>query len=83
MLGFFVILAVIRLRLAEPPPASLLVCITMGVLGVLVQGYIGGELVYRYGAGVRAVQVLSARPPAPEQQKASEGASSEASPSEQ
>jgi uncharacterized membrane protein len=59
LLGFFVILAVIRLRLAEPLPVSWLVCATLGVLGVLGQGYIGGEMVYRYGAGVRAVQVLS------------------------
>ena len=82
VLGFFVILAVIRLRLAEPPPMPLLVCATVGVLGVLVQGYIGGELVYRYGAGVRAVQVLSERHQAPEQKKAPEEKSSEASTSE-
>jgi uncharacterized membrane protein len=82
VLGFFVILAVIRLRLAEPPPVSLLVFTTMGVLGVLVQGYIGGELVYRYGAGVRAVQVLSERHQVHEQKKASEEQSSEASTSD-
>ena len=82
VLGFFVILAVIRLRLTEPPPVSLLVCTTMGVLGVLVQGYIGGELVYRYGAGVRAVQVLSERHQAHEQKKAPEKQSSEASTSD-
>jgi hypothetical protein len=52
------------------------------VLGVLVQGYIGGELVYRYGAGVRAVQVLSERHQAQERKKASEGESSEASTSD-
>mgnify|MGYP003394308612 CR=1 FL=1 len=77
VLGFFVILAVIRLRLAEPPPVSLLVCATIGVLGVLVQGYIGAELVYRYGAGVRAVQVLSEQ--RHEQNKAPEEQSTEAS----
>jgi uncharacterized membrane protein len=78
VLGFFVILAVIRLRLTEPPPVPLLVCMTLGVLGVLVQGYIGGELVYRYGAGVRAVQVLSEQRQTHEQKKASEKQSSEA-----
>lgn len=75
VLGFFVILAVIRSRLAEPPPMSLLVGMTLGVLGVLAQGYIGGELVYRYGAGVRAVQVLSEQ--SHERKKASEEKSSE------
>jgi uncharacterized membrane protein len=72
VLGFFVILAVIRLRLTEPPPMPLLVCATVGVLGVLVQGYIGGELVYRYGAGVRAVQVLSEQRQEDEHKKAPE-----------
>lgn len=78
VLGFFVILAVIRLRLTEPLPVLLLVCMTLGVLGVLVQGYIGGELVYRYGAGVRAVQVLSEQRQEHERKKASEKQSSEA-----
>ena len=78
VLGFFVILAVIRLRLTEPPPVPLLLCATVGVLGVLVQGYIGGELVYRYGAGVRAVQVLSEQRQEHEQKKASEEGSSKA-----
>lgn len=82
VLGFFVILAVIRLRLTEPPPMALLVCATVGVIGVLVQGYIGGELVYRYGAGVRAVQVLSEQRQEYEQKKASEKQPSEARSSE-
>jgi uncharacterized membrane protein len=76
VLGLFVILAVIRLRLTEPPPTLLLVGMTVGVLGVLVQGYIGGELVYRYGAGVRAVQVLSDQLEQPEHQKAPKESSS-------
>lgn len=78
VLGFFVILAVIRLRLTGPPPVLLLVCMTVGVLGVLIQGYIGGELVYRYGAGVHAVQVLSEQLKQTEQKKASEEHSSKA-----
>ena len=82
VLGFFVILAVIRLRLTGPPPLPLLVGATVGVLGMLVQGYIGGELVYRYGAGVRAVQVLSEQRQEHEQKKASEKQSSEAHSSE-
>ena len=78
VLGFFVVLAVIRLRLTEPPPVLFLVCMTVGVSGVLVQGYIGGEMVYRYGAGVRAVQVLSDQLKQHAQKKASEEPSSEA-----
>ena len=31
----------------------------LGLIGLTIQGYWGGEMVYRYGAGVRAVQVLS------------------------
>ena len=74
VLGFFVVLAVIRLRLTRLPPVLLLVCMTVGVLGVLVQGYIGGELVYRYGTGVRAVQVLGEQLQQPEQKKSPGGA---------
>lgn len=79
-LGFFVILAVIRWRLTEPPPVLLLVGMTLGVLGVLGQGYIGGELVYRYGVGVRAVQMLSEQRLEHGQKKASKEQSSEAHP---
>lgn len=79
VLGFFVTLAVMRARLPEPLPVPWLVCATIGVLGVLGQGYIGGEMVYRYGAGVRAVQVLSERPhehkKAPEEQSTEAGTS--------
>lgn len=78
VLGLFAILAVIRVRLAEPLPVSWLVCATVGVLGVLVQGYIGGEMVYRYGAGVRAVQVLSERLQEHEHKEAPKEKSSEA-----
>ena len=76
VLGFFVVLAVIRLRLTGPPPVLLLVGMTVGVLGVLVQGYIGGEMVYRYGAGVRAVQVLGEQLKQHEQKKTPEERSS-------
>jgi uncharacterized membrane protein len=83
VLGFFLVLAVLRFRLAGPPPLLLLVSITVGVFGLLVQGYIGGELVYRYGAGVRAVQVLSEHLKQHEQKEALEEGSSRAMPNEE
>lgn len=70
LLGFFVMLAIVRLRLQDRLPALFVVLSVFGLVGLAIQGYLGGELVYRYGAGVRAVQILSAQPASSGQQKA-------------
>jgi uncharacterized membrane protein len=72
LLGFFLILAIIRLRIHDHLPAMFVVLSALGLVGLLVQGYLGGELVYRYGAGVRAVQILSTQTAGSEQKKAPE-----------
>ena len=59
LLGFFVILLVARLQIRGQLPLLYLILAGMGLVGLTLQGYWGGEMVYRYGAGVRAVQVLS------------------------
>ena len=59
LLGVFVVLAVARLRIHDRLPSLFVILSALGLAGLIVQGYLGGELVYRYGAGVRAVQVLS------------------------
>ncbi|MCS6925283.1 MAG: DUF2231 domain-containing protein [Candidatus Binatia bacterium] len=59
LFGFFLILAIARLQLHDRLPVLFLVLACVGVIGLTVQGYLGGELVYRYGAGVRAVYILS------------------------
>jgi uncharacterized membrane protein len=59
LLGFFVVLAVARIQIAGRLPLLFVMLSVLGLAGLVVQGYLGGELVYRYGAGVRAVQVLS------------------------
>jgi uncharacterized membrane protein len=59
LLGFFLVLAVARLRMHDHLPTLFVILAALGLVGLIVQGYLGGELVYRYGAGVRAVQVLS------------------------
>jgi uncharacterized membrane protein len=59
LLGFFIFLTVLRVRIQGRLPVIFLLLAAIGAAGLIVQGYLGGELVYRYGAGVRAVQVLS------------------------
>ena len=59
LLGFFIILLVARLQIREQLPLLYIILAGMGLTGLTFQGYWGGEMVYRYGAGVRAVQVLS------------------------
>ncbi len=59
LLGFFIILLVARLQMRGPLPLLYIIVAGMGLIGLTLQGYWGGEMVYRYGAGVRAVQVLS------------------------
>ncbi len=59
LLGFFIILLVARLQIRGPLPLLYIILAGMGLIGLTLQGYWGGEMVYRYGAGVRAVQVLS------------------------
>jgi len=69
LLGFFLVLAIVRLRIHDHLPAMFVVLSVLGLAGLIVQGYLGGELVYRYGAGVRAVQILSNQPAAGGQKK--------------
>ena len=59
LLGFFVILTVARLQINAQLPLLYMILAGLGLIGLTIQGYWGGEMVYRYGAGVRAVQVLS------------------------
>jgi uncharacterized membrane protein len=73
--GFFLVLAIFRVGINERLPLFFVALSAVGLIGLLVQGYLGGELVYRYGAGVRAVQILSTQVPQVEQKKAPEGAS--------
>ncbi len=60
LLGFFIILTVARLQINAQLPLVYMILAGLGLIGLTIQGYWGGEMVYRYGAGVRAVQVLSA-----------------------
>lgn len=76
--GFFLVLAVVRVGVSERLPLFFVVLSSVGLIGLLVQGYLGGELVYRYGAGVRAVQILSVQESERGQKQASEEAASEA-----
>ena len=59
LLGFFLVLAVARSRIHDRLPVMFVILSSLALAGLIVQGYLGGEMVYRYGAGVRAVQVLS------------------------
>ena len=59
LLGFFIILTVIRVQIDGRLPVFFLIMIGLGLGGLVVQGYWGGELVYRYGTSVRAVHILS------------------------
>ena len=59
LLGFFAILTVARLQINVQLPLLYVILAGLGLIGLTIQGYWGGEMVYRYGAGVRAVQVLS------------------------
>jgi len=61
LLGVFLMLAVVRLRIHTCLPVAFVILAIVGLMGLVIQGYLGGELVYRYGAGVRAVQVLSSQ----------------------
>jgi uncharacterized membrane protein len=72
LLGFFLVLAIVRLRIHDHLPAMFVVLSVLGLAGLIVQGYLGGELVYRYGAGVRAVQILSNQPAVGGQKEAPE-----------
>jgi uncharacterized membrane protein len=56
LLGFFLVLSVIRVQIEGRLPHFFVVLAMLGLVGIIVQGYLGGELVYRYGVGVRAVQ---------------------------
>jgi len=75
LVGFFFVLAIFRVGISERLPLFFMLLSGVGLVGLLVQGYLGGELVYRYGAGVRAVQILSVQEPKHGQKKASEESS--------
>ena len=70
--GFFLVLAIFRIGMSERLPLFFILLSGVGLVGLLIQGYLGGELVYRYGTGVRAVQVLTSQLPVTEQKKAPE-----------
>jgi uncharacterized membrane protein len=70
LLGLFLVLAIARSRIHNRLPVMFVVLSALGLVGLIVQGYLGGEMVYRYGAGVRAVQILSNQHTASEQKEA-------------
>jgi uncharacterized membrane protein len=72
LLGFFLALAVARFRIQDRLPIMFVILAALGLIGLVAQGYLGGEMVYRYGAGVRAVQVLSHQDANDEEKKAPE-----------
>ena len=72
LFAFFLVLAVVRLRIRGRLPVVFILLGMFGLAGLVIQGYLGGELVYRYGAGVRAVQVLSEQIDGSEQKEAPE-----------
>ena len=59
LFGFFLVLAVVRTQIAGRLPLFFVLLTGLGLAGLVVQGHWGGELVYRYGTGVRAVHILS------------------------
>lgn len=59
LLGFFIILTVIRVQIQGRLPIFFVIMMGLGLGGLIVQGHWGGELVYRYGTSVRAVHILS------------------------
>lgn len=59
LLGFFVVLSVIRIQIDGRLPVFFIMLMGIGLGGLAVQGHWGGELVYRYGTAVRAVHILS------------------------
>lgn len=72
LVGFFLVLVILRFGIHEQLPLFFVLLSGVGLIGLLVQGYLGGELVYRYGAGIRAVQILTTQVPRSEQKKAPE-----------
>lgn len=72
LFALFFVLAIIRVRIQGRLPLLFVLLAVLGSLGIILQGYLGGELVYRYGVGVRAVQVLSTQMGESGQKKASE-----------
>ena len=73
--GFFLVLAIFRISMSAALPLFFILLSGVGLIGLLIQGYLGGELVYRYGAGVRAVQILSVQDRQSRQKKAPEQSS--------
>jgi uncharacterized membrane protein len=73
LLGLLLFLSVVRARLAYRLPVFFVLASFLSIGGLVVQGYLGGEMVYRYGAGVRAVQVLSHQGQDGQQKKAPAG----------
>ena len=59
LLGLFACLLVWRLRAGGKPTPFLLTLAFLGLVGLTVQGYLGGEIVYRYGFRVKAVELLA------------------------
>lgn len=72
LFALFFVLAIIRVQIQGRLPLLFVLLAILGSVGIVVQGYLGGELVYRYGVGVRAVQVLSTQVGESGQKKAPE-----------
>lgn len=70
LLGFFIILTVMRVQIEGRLPIFFLIMMGVGLGGLTVQGHWGGELVYRYGTSVRAVHILSEQKAEPQNKTA-------------
>lgn len=75
LLGFFLVLAVIRTQIEGRLPLFFVILTGIGLGGLVVQGHWGGELVYRYGTSVRAVHILSQQQSEPKNETAPENVS--------
>jgi uncharacterized membrane protein len=53
LLAFFSLLLIWRIRLTASPSRSFVWIALVGALGIMVQGHIGGQMVFLQGAGIR------------------------------
>jgi len=53
LLALFSLLLIWRIRLTAPPSRSFVWIALVGALGILVQGHIGGQMVFLQGVGIR------------------------------
>lgn len=57
-----VLLAIIRLQTGERLHIVYRICAVAALVGLTYQGYLGGQMVYRYGVGVQAALLLNVVP---------------------